>query len=215
MNTKSTIDNIRIYSAFESCVIHVEGQTKRGIRARCSRCERSEKIMSNTNRGSGGGHDEDVIERSLRDRFEKLGWKIGKNADYNLCPEHAVKEKIIMTNKQPTDKIVLMSSAATPPPRSPTRDEKRIIFQKIDEVYVGETVGYSKAWSDDVVAKDLNVPVAWVATIREENFGPNIDEASAQVITDARALLADVKLTIQAWNVRADQIEKAIAGLRK
>jgi hypothetical protein len=65
------------------------------------------------------------------------------------------------------------------------------------------------------VAKDLNVPVSWVATIREENFGPNIDEASAEVISEAKALLADVKLTIQAWTIRADQLEKSIAGLRK
>ena len=38
-------------------------------------------------------------------------------------------------------------------------------------MYVGETVGYSKGWSDERVAKDLNVPTVWVPhNPMRENF---------------------------------------------
>ena len=205
------------YTSFEACTVNIEGQMKRGVRVRCMTCGKKAEVVANSRRGSGGGgYDDDIIERNLTEKFERLGWKIGKNLHNNLCPEHKPKENVLMINKNDkpaSDKVVMMNTTAVAPPRGPTRDEKRIIFQKIDEMYVGETVGYHKDWSDERVAKDLNVPVAWVATIREENFGPNIDEASNQVIQDARALLNDVKMTIQAWNIRADQIEKAIQTL--
>jgi len=206
------------YTSFEACTVTIEGQTRRGVRVRCMACNRKEEIVANSRRGTGaGGYDDDIIERSITEKFEKLGWKIGKNVHNNLCPQHA-KENVIMINKNDkpaSDKVVMMNTTAVSAPRGPTRDEKRIIFQKIDEMYVGETVGYHKDWSDERVAKDLNVPVAWVADIRDENFGPNIDEASVAVISDAKALLAEAEATIDAWKVRANQIEKAIDTLAR
>jgi hypothetical protein len=233
------------YISLEACTIKVEGQAKRGVRVWCCKCSRKEEVLANSRRGSGGGgYDDDIIERSLSDKFEKLGWKIGKNLHHNLCPDHNKKENAIMAHNnngkaQPpaSDKVVLMNSAASistpkqhpqtpspspkpspspaplsaaPTPRGPSRDEKRIIFQKIDEVYVGETVGYSNNWSDKRLAADLAVPLSWVAAIREENFGPDIDEESVAVMTEAKALLEEAKTTIQSWMVRADQIEKTI-----
>ena len=53
-----------------------------------------------------------------------------------------------------------------------TRDERRIIFEKINEIYVGEKVGYSDSWDDEKVAKDLGVPRAWVSAIREDMIWP-------------------------------------------
>jgi hypothetical protein len=193
------------YGAFEVCSITVNGQSKRGARAICSRCGGKDEIFLNTQRSSGSGEDTDIITRGIATKFERLGWQTGKTL---ICPKHVVLEKKTMKPIIEIDKVVQMSSAA--PPRLPTRDEKRIIFQKIDEFYVGETVGYEKNWSDEKVAKDLNVPVAWVATIREENFGPNMDEETAAVTAEAKALVEEIKTTLQAWNVKDDIIEKSI-----
>ena len=77
--------------------------------------------------------------------------------------------------------------------RSMTRDERRIIFQKIDDVYVGEKVGYSAGWSDARIATDLGVPRVWVSKIRDENFGPDIDEQSTKLVAEAREILAEIK----------------------
>ena len=76
-------------------------------------------------------------------------------------------------------------------------------------MYVGETVGYSKGWSDERVAKDLNVPIAWVSAIREENFGPDIDEVSVAIMKDAKSLIEELRETTKSLNARADEIEKA------
>ena len=102
------------------------------------------------------------------------------------------------------EKEKVVSIAA--PPRSPSRDEKRIIFKKIDEFYVGETVGYSGDWSDDRIAEDLNVPVAWVATIRDENFGPNISEAQAQAEVEYGIFMTEL-------SVVKEVVEKALTAL--
>lgn len=68
---------------------------------------------------------------------------------------------------------------AAEPERQPTRDERRIIFAKLDQVYLDETRGYSPGWSDIKTAQDLGVPMKWVSAIREENFG--IEQANDEV----------------------------------
>lgn len=72
-------------------------------------------------------------------------------------------------------------------PKEMTRDDRRIVFAKLNDVYLGEHEGYSAGWTDAKVADDLGVPRAWIATIREENFGP-VRENEASV-----ALRAELK----------------------
>jgi len=55
-------------------------------------------------------------------------------------------------------------------PRDMTRDDRRIVFDKINGVYDGGH--YIAPWTDAAVAKDLGVPRDWVAKVREEFFGP-------------------------------------------
>lgn len=71
-----------------------------------------------------------------------------------------------------------------------TREDRRIIFVKLEEVYVDEATGYTKGWNDTAVAADLNCPRAWVEVIRDENFGPQKADQSAEVI-ELRQRIAD------------------------
>ena len=73
------------------------------------------------------------------------------------------------------------------PPREMSREDKRLIFGKLDGVYLDEKRGYGNGWSDGQVAKDLGVPLAWVKTVREENFGPEGMSA------DARASIEEIR----------------------
>lgn len=68
------------------------------------------------------------------------------------------------------------------PPREMTREDRRIIFAQLEEVYVDEHTGYSTDWNDERVSKHLNCPRKWIETIREENFGPQHAPESPQVI---------------------------------
>lgn len=60
-------------------------------------------------------------------------------------------------------------------PRIPpemTKEDRRIIFAEIDTHYLDETTGYATDYNDKRIADGLKVPLAWVRTIRDENFGP-------------------------------------------
>ncbi|PRX10267.1 UNVERIFIED_ORG: hypothetical protein BCL66_10458 [Martelella mediterranea] len=50
------------------------------------------------------------------------------------------------------------------------RDDRRIIMEKLDDVY-GDNA-YGGSWTDTTLARDLNVPRAWVSEVREAFFGP-------------------------------------------
>ena len=58
------------------------------------------------------------------------------------------------------------------PPETPTFEDKRTINRKLGEVYINEHTGYADGWSDKKVADTLGYPVAWVADIRERDYGP-------------------------------------------
>ena len=100
-------------------------------------------------------------------------------------------------------------------PPSMTRDDRRIIFAKLNEVYVDEKVGYSQSWSDQRVANDLSVPRAWVTEIREENFGPDgASEEVRGVVAQARALVEETRKhidDIERTRQAIDDLSKRIA----
>jgi ssDNA-binding replication factor A large subunit len=130
----------------------------------------------------------------------------------------------------PDNKVVAMSSTSvTTQPldhqRAMTRDERRIIELKLDEVHTGDGTNnnsgsYIEDWTDEKVAKHFNVPRSWVTKIREQWYGSNTNEHTS-VLTDAAKLVADIKQEHAArikcdetlW-VRVAQIEAAIIKLK-
>ena len=78
-------------------------------------------------------------------------------------------------------------------PRAMTREAKRLIFAKINEVYLDH--GYDRNWSDNRIAKDIDVPVAWVKDVREENFGPeSLSEEANKLMTEGEQLVQKLRL---------------------
>lgn len=99
--------------------------------------------------------------------------------------------------------MVNFIKAEEPPTMS--REDRRLIFAKIDEVYLDETTGYSDGWTDSRVAEDLGVPLAWVKTIRAENFGEersnaallaNLEEAK-WTLNEAKKIHDEIKSSLQ------------------
>jgi hypothetical protein len=99
-------------------------------------------------------------------------------------------------------------------PRTPTRDEKRAIMDKLNAVYAEGA--YADAWSDKAVAGALNVPVAWVAEIRAEFFGEaDVSEAELakarehqRVVNECRADLKAVKADLTAAMDKLAAVER-------
>ncbi|MCR6673294.1 hypothetical protein [Devosia ginsengisoli] len=104
-----------------------------------------------------------------------------------------------MPKASPSEMVVNLPDpgASERPPRQMSREDRRLIFAKLEEVYIDEKSGYSAGWNDDAVAKDMACPRAWVEEIREQNFGPQKSDQSAEVIS-IRAMLngaeADIKV---------------------
>ncbi|QRM55130.1 hypothetical protein [Sinorhizobium sp. BG8] len=117
--------------------------------------------------------------------FHAAGWSVGSSSRKDACPEclrksraakPSVKGPEMSLTSKPADasptatvKPTAVSAKAAPPPEM-GRTERRIINDKLDEVY-GEG-RYKTPWTDALVAKDLGVPRAWVAEVRDSFFGP-------------------------------------------
>jgi hypothetical protein len=119
--------------------------------------------------------------------FRNHGWDIGKTPRGDLCPDCIGRA---------TGKVTTMKSqpAAAEAPREMSREDRRIIFTKIDELYLSDKTGYSPPWTDAAVARDLGVPRAWVSQVREDLFGPEGSNAEFDdFLARAAPVIADLK----------------------
>ncbi|MBR0741190.1 hypothetical protein JQ581_30085 [Bradyrhizobium liaoningense] len=182
-------------------------------------------MRANTLQGCSGNDEEREYEIVSR-KFVKLGWRIGRKRRDHRCPNcvallETANGKVTKPMQQipstppsePAPKPALVKVADNT--REITREDRRIIFEKLNEVYVNDKVGYAGAWTDERVAQDLGVPRAWVRLIRDENFG---DEAGNE---DLRKMLIEARTAVE--RVRAiegemrsllslaDKLEKGIA----
>lgn len=134
--------------------------------------------------------------------FRSFGWLVGKNSKEDIC-------KRCFTEAKDTEMQGALKAEA---PREMTRDERRIISSKLDEVYKDEKTGYLSPWTDSAVAKDLGVPRAWVSEVREAFFGPDNVNPQLQAFLDAAApIIAETKNLFAAARGQLDQA-KALEG---
>jgi hypothetical protein len=147
-----------------------------------------------------------IPPQQIAKKFELKGWSIGANEQWDLCPGCSIKEgaKVAL-------KVVPSEATSHPVPREMSRDDRRVIFSKLDEVYLDEKRGYEVGWSDHKVASDLGVPRKWVETIRAENFG-NIgaNEDMVGFLTEAEALLADARKVLSEAKTAREDVEKIL-----
>lgn len=223
---------------FEHVQVHLpNSQIGFALRATCSRCGHDEEISISTK----------TCEQAWAQRlFGRKGWRLGNSRKNDICGDCVAKERTEKLERKkaaalpkmeaimPANVIALatktiMQKEAAPmaveveKPPVMSREDRRIIFAKINDVYVDENVGYDNGWSDKRVAEDLNVPRAWVAEVREEHFGPEASNDEArEVVAEARTL-ADMAATLledgrkqrAEWQQRAHEIDTRFADLRK
>lgn len=150
-------------------------------------------------------------------RWKRLGWAVGNNESRDRCPEHNSRNRkgtsmadrtVVPINHTSTEQSIpaqlqAAAEAAQRPPREQTRDDKRLIYELIEESYAGPEIGYREGWGDEKVALQLNVPRAWVETIRDEFFGPKIGPRHSSAL-DGRYVTLER---------RVDQIKSDVASL--
>ena len=133
-----------------------------------------------------------IIER----KFKELGWEVGKNEKHDVCPKCVEAERIdrrkrrsgngnnVISITQAQGEPMAQTTATAEEPRSMTREDRRVVFAKLNDVYIDQKAGYAAPWTDAAVAKDLGVPAKWVSDIREENFGPTRDNSEIRELLD-------------------------------
>ena len=148
--------------------------------------------------------------------FRRQGWELGRKPSDDRCPDHTKKAKRnAAEHKETADMPTNKTPAVAEPPRQLGRDEQRIIHAYLQGVYIDE-VGYSVGWTDQTVASNLNVPVAWVSEVREQFFGdagsnPEIDNFVVQAKTLAgvqEILEHDLQVTVQALSSLQERMRK-------
>lgn len=147
---------------FDSAQLVIDGRPRRAMRLYCYRCGKSGDCVMNTMAHGAGAEDKE--NRIAGRKFSDMGWSVDMHKGKHFCPEcHA----------QPATKEPIMApSTVVPMPRQMSREDRRIVFEKLNEVYIDDKQGYASPWTDEKVSTDLGVPRAWVTNVREEMFGP-------------------------------------------
>lgn len=143
------------------------GKIVRGVYIACGHCGLVEHLPVNIFPGRNG--DGDGLEiQFVKRKMEARGWKIGTRAGHRW-PKCFSSIKATAA-RRPSDNGV--ANGETPVSVTPIksvqeaatrmlgRDDRRIIFEKLNEVYVNDKVGYSAGWTDERVSTDLGVPGA-------------------------------------------------------
>ena len=163
------------------------------------------------------GRIKDTSKRPLApspvaEAFRRLGWTSVK-PDRGVCPACSTPKAKPATVREET-------IMAVEPPRQPSTDDRRRIRDALFEHYLEDKGCYAKAHSDRSVAQSLNVPFAWVATIREAmGFGPDKNEAGSAFSAEIEALKRDLSGLqddlLKTFSVRCDELEKRILAAER
>lgn len=220
---------------FVPTTVPIEGGRRRAYAVTCGHCGVTKTLPVNSFRTAT---ETELENRHIQKKFEQAGWRIARSAKSHRCAgclaaarNAAMAKKVDReadVDSKPKVETDVTPPAAKPtvaPPREPTRDERRIIFQKLNEVYVDEKSGYSESWTDAVVAKDLGVPRDWVRNLRDEMFGPEganeeirasieearklLDEAKAIGVSAQEGIMAQLKALLH----KAEKIEKTMVQI--
>lgn len=203
--------------AFTRCIVPLNGRQYRGFMVECGHCGVHGSVPMNTFKNP----DYDKEAQSIRAKLQSKGWLIGKRPAQHRCPGCYSAIKIAAKRKSQEVKLADTTKLAvvTAPTRQMTREDRRIIFEKLNEVYADEKTGYSNGWTDAKIADDLGVPRAWVATIRDENFGPEGSNEDIRAATlEAKATLAECRKLAELFTPllgRADKIEKTLVEIER
>ncbi len=156
--------------------------------------------------------------------FRNHGWIVGHRPNADICPmcitagkrRHLKlvpqEEETMAINKSPLSATTMLTPMvlAADPPRSMSREERRIITDKLDSIYVDGR--YAVPWNDAKTARDLGVPQAWVAEVRDQFFGPEGSNPEIDAFLEKlEPMTNEAKGYIEQARRQADALTKLIA----
>lgn len=212
-------------AAFQHSTIPHNGKRVRGFIATCGHCGVSGTAPVNSFRIGASTEQE---YRFVAKKFEERGWKVGGAPSGNRCPGcfNAIKNAAVRKKqeKENMENTVVKLPSKAEAPATMGRDDRRIIFEKLNEVYADEKSGYLEGWTDAKVAGDLGVPRDWVRQVRDEMFGPEGNEEIKKAVCECVALIDQVNKFLAGGELmkqfsmlstRAEKMEKTLIDIQK
>ena len=201
---------------FMPITVAAEAGRRRVHRLVCRECGTIDDISANTHPGTRAAED-------LLNIWRRRGWEIGSKPHKDVCPGCASATRKARRERKQDDphhtaEIIPMPTptcdpvpAGPPieaePPTEMTRDDRRVIFARLQDVYLDEASGYQSNWTDKRVAEDLGVPRAWVAQIRDENFGPeHSNEEIKATLAEMVRWQADIERAVEEGKAVAEEV---------
>ncbi len=149
---------------------------------------------------------------------ERRGWYIDEANGVYLCDsrDHPKTEKAMAPEKTN--------------PRQPTPDQRRAIVKRLDECYDTANKRYVPPFTDKALGEELKMPWAWVASIRDDFYGPpgpppvadeiqkalaELRDRVAKLETDALAVLEKAERDAESIRAEIVKIEGKLATLLK
>ncbi|NTG22029.1 hypothetical protein G6L00_16445 [Agrobacterium rhizogenes] len=190
---------------FPEVSITAGGQQVKAMKIGCSECEAVGYFAFQS------GHKRRPPIAAVQ-HFQNKDWVVGSTPRKDLCPVHAK-----LSRRKGTKTMADLTAPVADKPREMSRDDRRIINDKLDEVYGNGA--YKTPWTDAAVARDLGVPRDWVAQVREAFFGeagtnPLFDEYLAAKAGIEQSMSAVVALQDAAIK-RFESCTKELSELRK
>lgn len=183
-----------------------EGKMLKGAKIKCSKCGASQEYYNYSGTVSSEHLPKEFARRGWfvgnNERTDLCPTCIGKmrakpkpetavngkattgteaNQSQTLTPEEVERRHDIAAAVKPIETKTLEIKKPEPSrmvstvPREMDKTDRRLIFARLNEIY-GDDM-YLEDWTDLKAATDLDVPVEWVATVREADFGPNTNAA--------------------------------------
>ena len=163
----------------------------------CRDCGQKDTLLPNNPRGT-------LPPEVVTKKFALRGWDIGSTPRKDVCPECQKAQRgmrynvdknlrVDATEMVKPSHLTVVTKEVEVTERKISREDRRIILAKLQEVYQDETTGYRPGWNDDRVAVDLGVFTAWVRDLREQNFGDlPVSAIDKGFLDEAHKLLADI-----------------------
>ena len=179
---------------------------RNGIKIECASCEAISFFAPN----SGGRFPPKAAET----HFRRDGWTVGKGPRRDFCP--ACTAKAAQPQHPPTEKKeqVMAASPSQTPPRTMSRDDRRLIIAEVKGCYDEEKRRYMDGWHDEKVARTLgaHVPVAWVREVREDYFG---EGASNEQFDELLRRQESIQTDLYELEKNVLRLSQAVAALKK
>lgn len=146
----------------------------------------------------------------IEDREKGYGFKLNGAP---VAPPQTSGEAVAEASRSWMDREAALGLPPSPP-REMSREDRRRIRDHLDAAYDVDRQRYRSAESDAGVAKDLDVPRAWVERVRIDDYGDfDRNEAAERQVADLDKAIVDAKAAIETLLDSATKAETVLQGL--